>query len=157
MNIRLATPEDSRLLSNLCVDVQRLHAEYHPDLFKLPQTNDFAVTFFDQMLVDPAVTIFIAEEKDQALGYVLCKLVERPETIFTFATSFLLVDQISVRPQARGLGVGSALLVKAEELARKLNLSKIQLDSWDFNTSAHSVFERNGYQKFNHRFWHNVK
>lgn len=157
MNIRNATPEDSLLLSSLCVDVQRLHAKHHPDLFKLPQTDDFAVTFFDEALNDAVTTIFLAEEDGQALGYVLCKPTERPETLFTFAMRFLLVDQISVRPQARGRGVGSALLASVDELARRLNLLQVQLNSWGFNTDAHAFFERNGYQKFNHRFWKEVK
>jgi ribosomal protein S18 acetylase RimI-like enzyme len=156
MNMRIATSQDSYLLSSLCVDVQRLHAEHHADLFKSPQSDDFALAFFDEMLGDASTTIFLAEEDGQALGYVLCKLTERPETIFTFAMRFLLVDQISVRPQARGRGVGSALLVSVDELARRLNLSQVQLNSWSFNTDAHAFFERNGYQKFNHRFWKEV-
>ncbi len=157
MKIRHAVPQDSALLSSLCVDVQRLHAEHHPNLFKLPQNDDFAVAFFDEALTEASTTIFLAEENGQALGYVLCKPTERPETLFTFAMRFLLVDQISVRPQARGQGVGSALLVRVEELARRLSISQVQLNSWGFNTEAHAFFERNGYQKFNHRFWKEVQ
>jgi GNAT superfamily N-acetyltransferase len=103
------------------------------------------------------VNIFIAEEAGQALGYILCKLTERPETPFTFAMRFLLVDQISVRPQAQGRGVGSALLAQADDLARESDVSKIQLNSWGFNTSAHAFFEHNGYEKFNLRFWREVE
>lgn len=157
MNIRPATPADSRLLSSLCVDVQRLHADHHPGLFKLPQTDDFAVAFFDQVLADPLVNIFVAEEDDQALGYILCKLIERSETPFTFSMRFLQVDQISVQPQARGRGVGSALLAQADDLAQESDVSRIQLDSWGFNTSAHAFFEHNGYEKFNHRFWREIE
>jgi ribosomal protein S18 acetylase RimI-like enzyme len=157
MNIRPATPADSSLLSSLCMDVQCLHAEHHPGLFKLPQTDDFAVAYFDQMLADPLVNIFIAEEDGQALGYILCKLTERPETPFTFAMRFLLVDQISVRPQAQGRGVGSALLAQADDLAQESDVSTIQLNSWGFNTSAHAFFEHHGYEKFNLRFWREVE
>jgi GNAT superfamily N-acetyltransferase len=157
MDIRPANPADSRLLSSLCMDVQRLHAEHHPGLFKLPHADDFAIVYFDQVLADPLVNIFIAEEAGQALGYILCKLTERPETPFTFAMRFLLVDQISVRPQAQGRGVGSALLAQADDLARESDVSKIQLNSWGFNTSAHAFFEHNGYEKFNLRFWREVE
>jgi len=52
MHIRQAVPVDSLVLSTLCRDVQRLHAENHPDIFKMPQSDDFAVTFFDEMIVD---------------------------------------------------------------------------------------------------------
>ena len=101
MNIRQATPEDSFLLSSLCMDVQRLHAEHHFDIFKTPQSADFAAPFFDEMLVDPATTIYIAEEDAHALGYIFCNLIERPETPFTYPNRFLHIDQISVRPDAQ--------------------------------------------------------
>jgi len=153
MKIRQATSKDNLLLSSLTVDVQRLHAENHPDIFKMPQGDDFAVTFFDEKLADPMVRIFIAEEDGQALGCVLCELVEREENPFTFAMRYLMVDQISVKPEAQGKGVGKALVKQAEDLAKEWNVSRIQLNSWGFNTNAHVFFEKVGFMKFNYRFW----
>jgi GNAT superfamily N-acetyltransferase len=153
MEIRLATPVDSLLLSSLNTDVQRLHAEHHPGFFKMPTRDNFAASFFDEMLANPAVSIFIAEEDGQALGYVVCKLMERVENPFTFAMRYLLIDQISVRPRAQGRGVGAALMKQAEVLAGELGIQKIQLDSWDFNRKAHAFFENMGFVKFTHRFW----
>jgi len=156
MNIRRAVSTDSSLLSALCTDVQSLHAEHHPDLFKMPDGEDFALSFFDQMLSDSMIFIYIAEEAGGAAGYILCKIVERPENPFTFSSRYLHVDQISVRPGSRGRGIGTALIEQAETLARELSMDKVQLDSWDFNIKAHSFFERMGYQKFNFRFWRNL-
>ena len=135
------------------MDVQRLHAEHHPSIFKMPESDDFAASFFKEMLADPTVTIFIAEEAGESVGYILCKLLERPETPFTFAARTLLVDAISVRPAARGQGVGAVLMRQAELLARELDVQRIQLDSWDFNLNAHAFFESVGFQKYTFRFW----
>jgi GNAT superfamily N-acetyltransferase len=156
MNIRQATLADSLLLSSLSMDVQSLHVEHHPDIFREPQSEDFAKSFFDDALGDAATTIFIAESEGEALGYTLCNLVERQENPFTFATRFLMIDQISVRPAARGQGVGTELIQRVEELARELGIQKIQLGSWDFNFDAHRFFERNGFTKFHYRFWRNL-
>ncbi|MDQ3005699.1 MAG: GNAT family N-acetyltransferase [Chloroflexota bacterium] len=156
MNIRQATTTDNFLLSSLCMDVQQLHAKHHSGIFKMPRSADFASSFFDEMLMDPATTIYIAEEDAQALGYILCKLIERPETSFTYPNRFLHIDQISVRPDAQGRGIGTALMDQVEKLARELGVSKIQLDSWDFNTKAHTFFEALGFEKFNYRFWHDL-
>jgi GNAT superfamily N-acetyltransferase len=153
MKIRQAMSKDNMLLSSLCMDVQRLHAENHPDIFKIPQNDVFASAFFEEMLADPLVTVFLAEEDGQALGYILCKLIERVENPFTFAMRNLLIDQISVRPEAQGKGVGAALMAPAEAQAREWDVPRIQLDSWGFNTGAHAFFEKMGYEKFNHRFW----
>lgn len=156
MKIRSAFSTDSAQLSSLCMEVQSLHAAHHPDIFKTPQSEVFAIAFFDEMLADPATSIFIAEADGKALGYILCKLVERDETPFTFAMRYLLVDQISVRSGARQQGVGSALIKQAELLAKELGVQKIQLDSWDFNINAHAFFEGVGFQKFNFRFWRHL-
>lgn len=153
MNIRRATLDDNRLLSRLCMDVQHLHAEHHSDIFKMPESEDFAISFFNEMLADPIITIFISERDSEPLGYVLCKLIERPETPFTFEMRYLLVDQISVRPADQGKGIGAALLKQADVLAKELNVSRIHLDSWGFNTEAHGFFEKVGFEKFNYRFW----
>ena len=110
----------------------------------------------DELLADPAVSIFIAEENREAIGYIFCKLIERPENPFTFAMRSLLVEHISVRPAARGKGVGTALMKQAEMLAKALAVQRIQLDSWDFNADAHSFFERLGFQRFIFRFWRPV-
>ncbi len=153
MKIRQAIARDSLLLSSLCVDVQSLHAKYHPEIFKSPESNDFAVSFFDELLAEPTTNIFVAEENGQALGYVLCKRIEREENSFTFAVRYLHIDQISVRPVAQGKGVGTKLIKRAIVLALELNLQRIQLDSWGFNTGAHAFFEKMGFEKFNYRFW----
>ncbi|MCK6539142.1 MAG: GNAT family N-acetyltransferase [Anaerolineales bacterium] len=156
MDIRKATPRDKFSLSDLCTDVQTLHAQNHPDIFKTPGSADFAVSFFEEMLADDATNIYIAEENAEPVGYILCKLIERPDTPFTFAMRYLLVDQISIRPAVQRHGIGSALLKQAETLARELGVSRIQLDSWAFNTDAHKFFEHEGFQKFNHRFWREI-
>jgi ribosomal protein S18 acetylase RimI-like enzyme len=153
MDIRKATPTDSLALSRLSRDVQSLHAQHHPTVFRMPESDDFAISFFEERLADPAVTIFIAEENGEELGCILCKLIERPETPFTFAVRTLLVDQISVRPEEQGQGIGAALMRQAEVLAAELQVQRILLDSWDFNTKAHKFFESRGFSKFTFRFW----
>jgi hypothetical protein len=45
-------------------------------------------------------------------------------------------------------------MTKANDRADELGVSMLQLDSWAFNTDAHKFFEREGFRKFNHRFWH---
>ena len=156
MNIRQANSSDSLLLSSLCMDVQRLHAENHPDIFKMPQSDDFAVSFFEEMLANSMTRIFMVEENGTAIGYVFCQLIERPESQFTYARRFLHIDHISVRPNVQRHGAGTALMNRVEKLAKEWSVSKVQLDSWDFNTEGHTFFEKLGFEKFNYRFWRNL-
>jgi len=153
MKIRKATATDSLALSRLTRDVQTLHAQHYPTVFRMPDSDEFALSFFEEMLVDQAVTIFIAEENGEAAGCMLCKLVERPENPFAYASRLLLIDQISVRPVAQRQGVGRALMQQTDRLASELDVQRIVLDSWAFNVNAHKFFESQGFSKFNFRFW----
>lgn len=153
MEIRPATSKDSLVLSALCRDVQSLHAGHHPQVFKMPQSDDFAVAFFDEVLASPEFTAYIAEENGHPLGYILCRSVDQPENVFNHPIRFLLVNQICVRPNAQRKGIGTALLKQAENHARELGVAKLQLDSWEFNLGAHACFEKFSFEKFNYRFW----
>jgi ribosomal protein S18 acetylase RimI-like enzyme len=156
MQIRKATLDDSLQLSSLCLNVQRLHSEHHPRIFKKPETADFAVSFFEEMLQDESVFAFIATENGKGIGYVLAKLVERPENPFTFPRRYLMIDQISIHPSEQGRGVGAALIKKVGTLAQEMEIQKIQLDSWDFNTKAHEFFRKQGFHEYHFRFWREV-
>ena len=153
MNIRQADARDALLLSSLSVEVQRLHAENHPDIFKMPKSDEYAVTFFDELLADTSIRIYIAEEAGHGIGYIFCKLYERPESPLTFVNRFLQIEHISVQSAVQHRGVGGALMQRVEELARELRVKKIQLSSWVFNTNAHAFFEKQGFIKFEYRFW----
>jgi hypothetical protein len=69
-------------LSALCRDVQSLHAEHHPRVFKMPQSDDFAVEFSRNTRL-PDFKAHIAEEG--ILRNILCRMVDRPENAFTIA------------------------------------------------------------------------
>lgn len=153
MQVRKASMEDAALLSRLNMYVQHLHADAHPELFK-PPVEDFAAPFFEMFLEDPAVHIFIAEDTEGTpAGYVVCQVVHREETPFTFAWHYVHIDQISVEPEQQRKGVGAALMAQVDALAQEEGVTQITLNSWIFNTHAHRFFERHGYEVFNIRMW----
>ena len=157
MQVRKASMADAALLSGLCMHVQQLHADAYPELFK-PPTEDFAVPFFEMFLENPAVHIFIAEDADgTAAGYVVCQVIHREESAFTFARDYVHIDQISVEPEFQRKGAGSALMAKVDALAQEVGAAQITLDSWMFNTHAHRFFERHGYEVFNLRMWKEIQ
>lgn len=157
MDTRLASPADVYLLSSLCVTVQELHAAHHPEIFVMPSGPNFAEDFFASQLTDPLIHIFIAEENGHALGYILCKLVERPANMITHEMRYVLIDQISVLPESQGKGVGAALIERTRVLANELGVKQIRLDTWDFNTKAHGFFEHEEFTKFIYRYWLNLE
>ena len=63
------------------------------------------------------------------------------------AEKTLLMDGIFVEPDARGQGVGKALLHSVEERAVSLGLEWIRLDVVDTNPRARALYDRQGYRE----------
>ncbi|MEO1200082.1 MAG: GNAT family N-acetyltransferase [Pseudomonadota bacterium] len=57
-----------------------------------------------------------------------------------------LMDGIAVTPEARGKGVGSALLSSVEAQARSLGYGRVRLDVVDTNPRARQLYERVGFE-----------
>jgi ribosomal protein S18 acetylase RimI-like enzyme len=55
------------------------------------------------------------------------------------------VNVLAVRPAARGLGLGTALLQQADEAGRALGLSGMSVIVSDANAGARRLYERQGY------------
>lgn len=71
---------------------------------------------------------------------VLLSLLERDVEV-----GALLMDGIAVAPQARGMGIGSALLDAIAEHARELGLAQVRLDVIDTNPRARALYLRKGF------------
>ncbi|QGZ94744.1 GNAT family N-acetyltransferase [Terricaulis silvestris] len=56
------------------------------------------------------------------------------------------VKRMFVKPEARGLGVGGAILARIEDLARQEGLSQIVLETGSNFDAAKRVYERGGFQ-----------
>ncbi|WP_306112891.1 MULTISPECIES: GNAT family N-acetyltransferase [unclassified Roseovarius] len=62
------------------------------------------------------------------------------------APGVLLMDGICVDADARGLGVGTALLDAIKEHARQADLNSVRLDVIDTNPRARALYERRGFE-----------
>ncbi|WP_137111737.1 N-acetyltransferase [Rhodobacter sp. SY28-1] len=142
--IRRATADDAATLARLNAHVQGWHAAHYPEAFH-PHPDPQALTaWFAERLADPSCTAFLSG--DPATAYALCQLHTRDPSIFSPGYRRLMVDHISVAPEARRQGQGRALLAAARALARDLKAGEIMLDTWEANTEAHAFFRANGFQ-----------
>lgn len=57
------------------------------------------------------------------------------------------VKRMFVKPEARGLGVGGAILERIEALARQEGLSRVVLETGSNFDAAKRVYERGGFQR----------
>ena len=146
MAIRRADVGDARLLADLGAHVQALHHEHRPDWFK-PADAAAATPVYELLLADPAVTAFVFEEGGKALGYVVTRIVNRPETPLTWPLKLLDIDQIGVDPAARRRGIGAELFRAARRHADEMGVGLVHLTTWEFNADAQAFFASHGMKR----------
>lgn len=142
--ITLAPTRDAQLLALLNKDVQDLHHRLQPHIFK-PWDQDSIASALKTMLQSADLLAFVAKVDGQHAGYILLKVIEKDENAFAYADRMIYIDQISVKNEFRGQGIGRILVEKAFEVAREEGITKIQLDHWTNNEGARAFFGKNGF------------
>jgi GNAT superfamily N-acetyltransferase len=143
--VRPANLEDAGELAALNQVVQALHVGAEPGRFKADAGFDEVKAFFGELTKAPATFVLIAEI-DRPVGYVWFDVQDRPPTPFTHARTRLYIHHVVVRAEARGLGLGSALIHAAEAEARAQGVHEVALDTWAFNEDARQFFQAAGFE-----------
>ncbi len=156
MKIRPATQRDIETLSLLNQDVQKLHAEAYPQLFKPLSSNPFPPSFFEELLLQPEHIFYIAEVDGQAVGYIYAEIRHTPEASYRYALDTVHIHHISIRPDFRRHGYGEKLIEAVKSLAKEKGIHLITLDVWSFNTTAQAFFAGQGFTNYNLRMWMNL-
>ena len=143
VRIQTATQEDAPTIAILGADIQEMHHNSRPDWFK-PAAAQESAALYEDLLANPSITTYIAEDGAEALSFVLVKVHHRAETPLNCAQVVVDINQIGVTPSARGRGVGHELMVSVRALANQVSADRILLTTWEFNSDAHRFFESEG-------------
>jgi len=106
MKIRSAESQDFPIFSALNSEIQALHRQEEPTVFKPISEVSLTQQKFDLMLSKPLNRIYIAESNGESIGYIYSELWDRPENPFLYSARMLYVNHLSVRSDHRGNGIG---------------------------------------------------
>lgn len=153
VNIRQAVQADAEMLAQLNSEVQQVHAEARPDIFKpAGDLEPFINDFHGRLLANPDGRMLIIEVEGEPVGYVYAQVSTRPETAYGYGRSSVHIDQIGVKTPHQGQGYGRALIEAVFAMARAQGISRVTLSSWGFNTQAHAFFNKCGFKPYTHNF-----
>lgn len=144
--VRFAEEKDLEKVNELRKQVNDIHVEGRPDIFKAGfcrELRDFARVLMN----DENGDIIVAERDGIICGMVCVDYVNKPESPYGMARSFYHVQEIAVDENYRRHGVGKELLEFMIADAKKRNLNKIELDVWKFNDSAMEFYEAVGFRE----------
>jgi ribosomal protein S18 acetylase RimI-like enzyme len=153
MDIRLATPNDAESIAALNAEVQQVHADALPHLFKPPSEETFPASLVRQLLAEPNTYIFIASENGAPVGYIYAQIIRRAETSLRYAWDRLYIHHLSVNQAAQRQGVGQSLIQAVVRVAKAHGIATIALDVWALNTKARSFFAAQGFTVYQETMW----
>lgn len=88
----------------------------------------------------------MAERQGTLVGIIQCFLRTTPPIPFVIPRRFASIEDLVVSEQAQHQGVGQALTERVQQWAREQGATEIELDVWEFPTSAQPFYEKLGYQ-----------
>ena len=147
ITVRTATPSDIPALMSLLVQVNMVHHNGRPDLFKGPTTK-YTEAELAAILADPATPVFVAaDDGGRVLGHGFCVL-QRSGGRLMEARDTLYIDDICVDEAARGLGAGRALYESILAFARQKGCYNVTLNVWTCNPGAMQFYEKLGLKPY---------
>ena len=143
MEIRKATNAEIGQILKLLVQVNLVHHNGRPDLFKGPVTK-YTENELKKLMKQADRPIFVCMDGERLLGYAFCivKNVQNHQLLADCKT--LYVDDLCVDEAVRGQGVGKALMAYVTDYARQLGCHNLTLNVWSFNENAMRFYESLG-------------
>ena len=146
MRIRKAELSDYDSLLPLFNQIDLLHRESLPEIFVKPEGRPRERNYFQDLLQQPDVGFFIAEEQDQTIGFVHVIVRNSPPIAIFALRRYAVVDSAVVKKDYQGMGVGRKLMETVHEWARDNGAKSVELNVYKFNEDAISFYERLGYK-----------
>ena len=142
--VRFAAPVDVPALLRLLVQVNMVHHNGRPDLFRGPATT-YGEADLLVMLADPDRPVFVYENpRGEVLGYAMCVLQSHPDDPILTDIRTLYIDDICVDEAARGKQIGQRLFDRAVAFAREKGCHNVTLNVWTCNPAAQGFYEHLG-------------
>lgn len=142
--IRKANKTDIKRIIALLHQVNMVHYEKRPDLFK-PYTTKYNEQELEVLLDDDMKPIFVYED-GTVLGYAFCQITEVRNNILLQDIKTLYIDDICVDETARGRHIGKALYDYVKDYARTIGCYNITLNVWEGNDAALCFYRNMGMQ-----------
>lgn len=143
MTIRFANVDDIPQLLNLLRQVERVHHDIRPDLFR-DGGEKYEPETLKELLKDVNRPVLAAVEDGVVVGYAFCVLEETAGDPARLDRRELYLDDLCVDASVRGKGVAKQLWQGTVDLAKQLGCDAVTLNVWEGNDRARKFYENCG-------------
>ena len=141
--IRRAILSDIDRLNDLLYQVQQLHAEQRPDIFRLG-AKKYTSEELAAIIADDNTPIFVYEEDGLVMGYAFCIYQVTEESPQVFYRKVLYIDDLCVDAPYRRRHIGEKLYAFVLDTARETGCDSVTLNVWSVNPSAERFYRKMG-------------
>lgn len=141
--IRRAERDDIPAVSRLLYQVQKVHSDARPDLFRAggrKYTDDQLEGIFS----DENTPVFVCVKDGCMVGYAFCIHRQIKDSTSLTDIKTLYIDDLCVDGAARGAHIGRALYDYVVGYARECGCYNVTLNVWADNTDAVGFYEHIG-------------
>lgn len=143
--IRIANREDLIRINELRRQVNSVHCEGRPDIFRAGFCDELRDFIYDIWEFDNS-DVIAALRNDVICGFACVEYITQPLSAFKCERSFYHISEFGVDEKYRRQGVATELFEFMKEHAKSKRLDKIELDVWEFNDTAIKFYESLGFR-----------
>ncbi len=143
-SVRRAETRDITSILELLVQVDMVHHEGRPDLFKGPATK-YNEDELNEIIKDDTAPVFVCvNDEGDVLGHAFFIFKQVTDNSVLTDIKTLYIDDICVDEAARGQHVGKSLYDAVVKYAREKSYYNITLNVWSCNPGAMKFYESMG-------------
>ena len=138
MKIREVELRDVKQVAKIMDQVQKLHCENRPDIFKERTIDELEKQVIETINENENVIIVAENDSQEIVGILKYKIriIEEGSRPNLKPNSILSISELGVEESWRGKGIGRQLMNEAENIKRRLGCERLELNCWSFNEKA---------------------
>lgn len=141
INIRLAKETDYEAVMKIMSQVQEMHVQWRPDIYKY---NDklFTREIFSDIV--KGNTFFVAESNKKVVGVleITFRHIESPAHV---TRDVIFIDTMAIDEAYRGNGIGHQMFEFLKAMKTEKNMDGIELQVNARNVAAHEMYKKCGF------------
>lgn len=147
MPIRFAKHEDLERVNELRRQVNELHVEGEPEIFK-PGFSDELRDHIYKVFNDPLQRIVIYDKEGVICAFAVLNHIIRPENPFMYKRDYLDIDEFCVDESFRRMGIAAEMISFIRDYAKTCGFERLELNMWEFNKDALAFYEAVGFETY---------
>jgi GNAT superfamily N-acetyltransferase len=151
MNIRPATMDDYAQLCELFDEVDRLHRETRPDVFRKPDGPVRSRERIAHLVDGSDAAILVAERDGMLSGLAVVLEIAGASHPLRVDRRVVEIGTIVVRADARRQGIGRSLMAASLQWAKVRGADHVEISVYAFNEDALRMYEAAGFTMLHHR------